>query len=61
MEGDDLGELIAGAVELEDADVAVVSQKVVSKAEGRIVRLDDVEPSAAAIELAGDTTLATSK
>jgi coenzyme F420-0:L-glutamate ligase / coenzyme F420-1:gamma-L-glutamate ligase len=52
-EGDDLGELIAEAVELEDADVVVVSQKVVSKAEGRIVRLEDVEPSAAAIELAG--------
>ena len=32
----------------------VVSQKVVSKAEGRIVRLADVEPSAAAIELAAD-------
>jgi coenzyme F420-0:L-glutamate ligase/coenzyme F420-1:gamma-L-glutamate ligase len=44
--------LIADRVELEDADVVVVSQKVVSKAEGRVVRLDDVEPSAAAIELA---------
>jgi coenzyme F420-0:L-glutamate ligase / coenzyme F420-1:gamma-L-glutamate ligase len=51
-EGDDLGALIADAVELEDSDVVVVSQKVVSKAEGRVVRLDDVEPSAAAIELA---------
>lgn len=51
-EGDDLGELIADRVELEDADVLVVSQKVVSKAEGRVVRLDDVEPSAAAVELA---------
>ena len=39
-------------MELEDADVLVVSQKVVSKAEGRVVRLEDVEPSAAAIELA---------
>lgn len=39
-------------MELEDADVVVVSQKVVSKAEGRVVRLEDVEPSAAAIELA---------
>jgi coenzyme F420-0:L-glutamate ligase/coenzyme F420-1:gamma-L-glutamate ligase len=35
-----------------DADVVVVSQKVVSKAEGRVVRLDDVEPSPAAFELA---------
>ena len=53
VEGDDLGELIAEQLELVEADVVVVSQKVVSKAEGRIVRLEDVEPSAAAIELAG--------
>jgi coenzyme F420-0:L-glutamate ligase / coenzyme F420-1:gamma-L-glutamate ligase len=53
VEGDDLGELIAEQFELVDADVVVVSQKVVSKAEGRIVRLDDVEPSAAAHDLAG--------
>jgi coenzyme F420-0:L-glutamate ligase / coenzyme F420-1:gamma-L-glutamate ligase len=53
VEGDDLGALIAGRGALEDADVVVVSQKVVSKAEGRVVRLDDVEPSAAALELAG--------
>jgi coenzyme F420-0:L-glutamate ligase/coenzyme F420-1:gamma-L-glutamate ligase len=52
VEGDDLGELIADRVELEDADVLVVSQKVVSKSEGRVVRLEDVEPSAAAIKLA---------
>jgi coenzyme F420-0:L-glutamate ligase / coenzyme F420-1:gamma-L-glutamate ligase len=52
VEGDDLGALIVERIELEDGDVVVVSQKVVSKAEGRIVRLDDVEPSAAAVELA---------
>ena len=52
MEGDDLGSLIAERLELEDGDVVVISQKVVSKAEGRIVRLDDVEPSAEAVELA---------
>lgn len=52
-EGDDLGELIAARAELEDADVIVVSQKVVSKAEGRVVRLEDIEPSAQAIDLAG--------
>jgi len=50
--GDDLGALIAEKLELEDSDVVVLSQKIVSKAEGRIVRLDDVEPSAAAVELA---------
>ena len=44
-EGDDLAELIAAKVELEDGDVVVFAQKVVSKAEGRVVRLDEIEPS----------------
>ena len=35
--GDDLGPLIAGAVDLVDGDVVVVTSKVVSKAEGRLV------------------------
>jgi coenzyme F420-0:L-glutamate ligase/coenzyme F420-1:gamma-L-glutamate ligase len=54
-EGDDLVALLAAAAErsggLEDADVLVVAQKVVSKSEGRIVRLDEIEPSARAHEL----------
>jgi coenzyme F420-0:L-glutamate ligase/coenzyme F420-1:gamma-L-glutamate ligase len=44
--GDDLAALIAGAVELADDDVVVVTSKVVSKAEGSVVELDGVEPSA---------------
>ena len=52
--GDDLGALIAARAELADGDVVVVAQKAVSKAEGRIVRLDELEPSAKAVELAGD-------
>jgi coenzyme F420-0:L-glutamate ligase/coenzyme F420-1:gamma-L-glutamate ligase len=52
-EGSDLAVLIAARVELEDGDVVVVAQKVVSKAEGRVVRLDDVEASDRARELAG--------
>jgi coenzyme F420-0:L-glutamate ligase / coenzyme F420-1:gamma-L-glutamate ligase len=40
-EGDDLAALIVAAVELQEGDVLVVSHKVVSKAEGRVVR--DVE------------------
>jgi coenzyme F420-0:L-glutamate ligase / coenzyme F420-1:gamma-L-glutamate ligase len=51
-EGDDLGALIAAAAQLEDDDVVVVAQKIVSKAEGRVVRLADVEPSRRAQELA---------
>ena len=53
-EGDDLAELIAAKVELEDGDVVVFAQKVVSKAEGRVVRLDEIEPSERAREIAGD-------
>ena len=53
-EGDDLAVLIAARSEPRDGDVLVVAQKVVSKAEGRVVRLADVEPSEQARELAGD-------
>ena len=50
-EGDDVGGLIADAVDatgmsLADADVLVVTQKIVSKAEGRLVNLASVQPSA---------------
>lgn len=51
-EGDRLGELIAERFELADGDVVVISQKVVSKAEGRVVELSTVQPSARAEELA---------
>jgi coenzyme F420-0:L-glutamate ligase / coenzyme F420-1:gamma-L-glutamate ligase len=51
-EGDDVAALIAVAVKLQDGDVVVVAHKVVSKAEGRVVRLDDVEPSPQARDLA---------
>ena len=58
-EGDDLAaELVAAAARiggLEVDDVLVVAQKAVSKVEGRIVDLADVEPSEQARELAGDT------
>lgn len=54
QEGDDVAGLVTRAVELEDDDVVVLAQKIVSKAEGRIVRLEDVEPSERARELAGD-------
>jgi coenzyme F420-0:L-glutamate ligase/coenzyme F420-1:gamma-L-glutamate ligase len=53
-EGDDLAALIAERAGLEDGDVLVVAQKVVSKAEGRVVRLAGVEPSERARELSGD-------
>jgi coenzyme F420-0:L-glutamate ligase/coenzyme F420-1:gamma-L-glutamate ligase len=53
-EGDDLASLILERVELEDGDIVVVAQKAISKIEGRIVRLDELEPSEQAREIAGD-------
>ena len=53
-EGDDLAGLVVERARLEDGDVVVVAQKAVSKAEGRVVRIDDLEPSERARELAGD-------
>ncbi|HEY5023952.1 MAG TPA: coenzyme F420-0:L-glutamate ligase, partial [Acidimicrobiales bacterium] len=43
--GDDLAALIAGLVTLHDGDVVVVTQKIVSKAEGRMVRVDPDDPA----------------
>lgn len=42
-EGDDLAALVAASAVLEDGDVLVVTSKIVSKAEGRIVQADDRE------------------
>jgi coenzyme F420-0:L-glutamate ligase/coenzyme F420-1:gamma-L-glutamate ligase len=53
--GDPLGELIAGAASPRGDEIVVVSQKVVSKAEGRTRRLDAVDPSEEAIALAAKT------
>jgi coenzyme F420-0:L-glutamate ligase / coenzyme F420-1:gamma-L-glutamate ligase len=58
--GDDIGAFIlaaldAAAIQLHAGDVIAVAQKVVSKAEGRLVRLADVTPSARALELAAIT------
>jgi coenzyme F420-0:L-glutamate ligase/coenzyme F420-1:gamma-L-glutamate ligase len=54
--GDDLAALIAGAAEriggLRGDDIVAVAHKVVSKAEGRVVRLADVVPGARAEALA---------
>jgi coenzyme F420-0:L-glutamate ligase / coenzyme F420-1:gamma-L-glutamate ligase len=52
--GDDLAALIHDAAELRDRDVVVIAQKAVSKAEGRVVSLDGVEPSPWALKLSGD-------
>lgn len=54
--GDDLAAIILRGLQdanltLQDGDILVLAQKIVSKAEGRMVRLGDVTPSARALEL----------
>jgi coenzyme F420-0:L-glutamate ligase/coenzyme F420-1:gamma-L-glutamate ligase len=57
-EGDDLAALFTTAAEpfggFADGDVLVVAQKAVSKTEGRVVALEDVEASPLAQAIAGD-------
>ncbi len=58
--GDELGPMIAsaasgGGVPIESGDVVVVTQKIVSKAEGRLVDLEDVAPSPFAIQLSAES------
>jgi coenzyme F420-0:L-glutamate ligase/coenzyme F420-1:gamma-L-glutamate ligase len=55
--GDNLGEIIVAKLEdqgekLEQGDVIIVSQKIVSKAEGRIIKLSKVAPSSFASYIA---------
>ena len=52
--GDDLGELIGSRSKFDSGDVLVVAQKVVSKAEGRIVSLQTVTASSEAVRIASD-------
>lgn len=57
--GDELASLILAAMdraglEPEDGDVLVIAQKIVSKAEGRLVALADVEPGPEALALAAE-------
>ena len=59
--GDDLSELIIKTarkqgVSIEDGDILIVAQKIVSKAEGRVFQLRNVKPSEQAKKLA-ETTL----
>src|SRR4030043_1064130 len=55
--GDDLSEIISNGliqanISLQDGDILVLAQKIVSKAEGRWVNLVSIQPSPRAIELA---------
>jgi coenzyme F420-0:L-glutamate ligase/coenzyme F420-1:gamma-L-glutamate ligase len=55
--GDDLAELLWAALEtaaiaIQDGDIFAIAQKIVSKAEGRMVKLADVQPGTQALEVA---------
>ena len=55
--GNDLAELIVKACEgqglcLKDRDILIITQKIVSKAENRVVHVEDVIPSKHALEIA---------
>jgi coenzyme F420-0:L-glutamate ligase/coenzyme F420-1:gamma-L-glutamate ligase len=52
--GDDLAALLRGRVQLAPEDILVIAHKVVSKAEGRVRRLADIEPSERARDLAAE-------
>lgn len=59
-QGDDLADIVVKAlqennVEIQDNDILVFAQKIVSKAEGRTVNLVTVTPSQRALELARQT------
>lgn len=54
VEGMAVGGEIAARAELRDGNVVVVSQKIVSKAEGRVRRLSSVSPGSEARRLATD-------
>lgn len=59
-QGDDLADIIitaldSSALQLQDGDILVIAQKIVSKAEGRMVDLATVTPSERALTLAQET------
>lgn len=59
-QGDDLADILvealrATAIQLQDGDILVIAQKIVSKAEGRMINLATVMPSKKALELARRT------
>lgn len=50
----DLAEILCNGSKLQDGDILVISQKAVSKQEGRVVKLDFVIPSLLAVGIASE-------
>ncbi len=53
-EGDDLARIFFHHFNFEDSDVLILCSTIVSKAEGRVARLEDFSPSEKAIKIASD-------
>lgn len=56
--GDNIAEIIKDAIlqqdyDLKDGDIILIAETLISKAEGNIVRIDDITPSEKAFEVAG--------
>jgi len=59
-EGDDIAELILNAmsmesIEIRDADIIIIAETVISKAEGNKIKLGSIEPSLKALSIAEKT------
>ena len=59
-ERDNIAEILFHAIrrqfiELKDGDILAVTSKIISKSEGRMINLNDVEPSDKALELGNET------
>jgi len=52
--GDNLAGLIMSSKKLQDGDIIVVAQKIISKQEGQVVSLDGVIPSVLALGIASE-------
>jgi coenzyme F420-0:L-glutamate ligase/coenzyme F420-1:gamma-L-glutamate ligase len=61
QQGDNIGTLLLDAAQeqgtcIESGDIIVVTQKIVSKAEGRVVHLSDIEPTPLALSISENHT-----
>jgi coenzyme F420-0:L-glutamate ligase/coenzyme F420-1:gamma-L-glutamate ligase len=55
QKGDDLGQIfLSDFKELEEGDIIVVAQKIISKQEGRVVKIADIIPSILAVGIASE-------
>ncbi|HNZ87174.1 MAG TPA: coenzyme F420-0:L-glutamate ligase [Methanofastidiosum sp.] len=55
-EGDDLAKIISDRIELQEDDILVICETVVSKSQGRVINLSKIKPSSKAIEYSKKTS-----